>query len=86
MLIYFFFLKLKNALCFIMGYFFDIQIYFMLFLAMHVFARYIDFSSIGSINVCANFEINPYNIEFVSWTYLTVLICKCNYVKFRKLL
>ena len=28
----------------------------------------------------------PYYIEFVSWIYLTVLICKCNYVKFRKLL
>ena len=28
----------------------------------------------------------PYYIEFVSWTYLTVLICKCNYVKFRKFL
>ena len=50
---------LKNALCFIMGYFVATETYFKLLLLMHVLqCRYY-----WSINVCTNFEINLYNID-----------------------
>ena len=52
---------LKNALCFIMGYLVAMEIRVTLFLLMQFFMLY----SIGPINVCTDFEINPYKIDEV---------------------
>ena len=52
---------LKNALCFIMGYLVAMEIRVTLFLLMQFFMLYI----IGPINVCTDFEINPYKIDEV---------------------
>ena len=52
---------LKNALCFIMGYLVAMEIRVTLFLLMQFFVLY----SIGPINVCTDFEINPYKIDEV---------------------
>ena len=52
---------LKNALCFIMGYLVAMEIRVTLFLLMHIFMLH----GIGPINVCTDFEINPYKIDEV---------------------
>ena len=52
---------LKNALCFIMGYLVAMEIRVTLFLLMQFFMLY----SIGPINVCTDFEINPSKIDEV---------------------
>ena len=53
---------LKNALCFIMGYLVAMEIRVTLFLLMQFFYM---LYSIGPINVCTDFEINPYKIDEV---------------------
>ena len=52
---------LKNVLCFIMGYLVAMEIRVALLLLMQFFMLY----SIGPINVCTDFEINPYKIDEV---------------------
>ena len=47
-------LVLINVLCFIRGYLVVVETYVTLFQCIH---------SIGTINVCTNFEINRYTID-----------------------
>ena len=50
---------LKNALCSIMGYFVAMETCYVTFIDVCS----CNVNSIGTINVCANFEINRYNID-----------------------